>query len=168
MKKVIATTLVTTTLLGTTMIGHCYDTKQKWYDDFMEAEYEKETMFHLISELNLKYDKNIFYLQPIEFEVSYYTDLDCENGFGPINCVGEPLIDGMVANNILELGTQIYFPELGLKTVSDRGSAKYFSKLDAVDVFVPRNKNESDADYYKRVNNLGRHTVTGYILMEDK
>ena len=167
MKRVVTT--LTATICATSLtFAECSNSKQQWYNEFIEAEYEKETMFNLIDRLNAKYNKNIKYLEPIDFEVSYYTDLNSENGFGPINCKGERLTDGMIANNILELGTQIYFPELGLKTVSDRGSAKYFSKLDAVDVFVPRNKNESDADYYKRVNTLGRHTVTGYILMEDK
>lgn len=167
MKRLVITTLATGVCMTSITFAQSYDSKQQWYDQYMEAEYEKETMFNLINQINVKYNKNVVYLQPVDFEVSYYTDLNCENGFGPINCKGEKLVQGMVANNVLSLGTQIYLPELGLKTVADRGSDKYFSKFNAIDVFVPRNPGESDKQYYKRVNNLGRHTVRGYILKEE-
>lgn len=167
MKKIITTTLLASTFVttaSTALAKEVFDTKQKWYDSYIEAEYEKGVMFGLIDTINEKYDKNIRHLEPMEFKVSYYTDLDIENGFGAINCLGEPLVDGMVANNILELGTEIYIPELGLKKVADRGSAKHFSDVNSIDVFVPRNKGESDSEYYKRVNDMGRTKIQGYIL----
>lgn len=167
MKKIIATTLLASTFVttaSTSLAKEVFDTKQSWYNSYIEAQYEKEVMFNLINTINKEYNKDIKYLKPMEFKVSYYTDLDIENGFGAINCLGEPLVDGMVANNILELGTEIYTPELGLKKVADRGSAKYFSDINSIDVFVPRNKGESDSEYYKRVNDMGRTKIQGYIL----
>lgn len=166
MNKMAISCIITLTCFTSLSFGEVNNEKQEWYDSYIEAQYEKITMFNLIDQLNKKYDKNIVYLEPVEFQVSYYTDLNSENGFGPINCKGERLAQGMVANNVLELGTQIYLPELGLKTVSDRGSARHFSRVDAIDVFVPRNEGETDNEYYKRVNDLGIHTVTGYILKE--
>ncbi|MBP3930637.1 MAG: 3D domain-containing protein [Peptostreptococcaceae bacterium] len=100
----------------------------------------------------------------ITFEVSFYSDLNCENGFGNITATGKTLGDGMIANNFLEFGTKVYIEGLGLKTVEDRGSKKYFNAIDKVDVFVPRINGESDSEYYKRVNNLGRKNIDGYIL----
>ena len=94
------------------------------------------------------------------FEIS----LNCENGFGNITATGKTLEDGMIANNFLEFGTKVYIEGLGLKTVEDRGSKKYFNAVNKADVFVPRNHGESDSEYYKRVNNLGRRYINGYIL----
>ncbi len=98
------------------------------------------------------------------FELSFYSDLNCENGFGNITATGKTLEDGMIANNFLDFGTKVYIEGLGLKTVEDRGSKKYFNTINKIDVFVPRNYGESDREYYKRVNNLGRKNVDGYIL----
>lgn len=100
----------------------------------------------------------------ITFEVSFYSDLNCENGFGNITATGKTLENGMIANNFLEFGTKVYIEGLGLKTVEDRGSKKYFNAIDKIDVFIPRNHGESDSEYYKRVNNLGRKNIDGYIL----
>ena len=168
MNKKIALTLAVSLVsaMPSKIVAQDFASKQEWYDAFMEAEYEKDTMYYIMDTINKKYNKNVVYMTPVQFEVSYYTDLNSENGFGPVNCLGEKLQDGMVANNVLELGTQIYIPELGLKTVADRGSAKYFSEMEAIDVFVPRQSGESDAQYKKRVNNLGRHIIKGYILKE--
>lgn len=98
------------------------------------------------------------------FEISFYSDLNCENGFGNITATGKTLEGGMIANNFLEFGTKVYIEGLGLKTVEDRGSKKYFNAVNKADVFVPRNHGESDSEYYKRVNNLGRKYIDGYIL----
>ena len=100
----------------------------------------------------------------ITFEVSFYSDLNCENGFGNITATGKTLEGGMIANNFLEFGTKIYIEGLGLKTVEDRGSKKYFNAINKIDVFVPRINGESDSEYYKRVNSLGRKNIDGYIL----
>lgn len=98
------------------------------------------------------------------FEVAFYSDLNCENGFGNITATGEVLEDGVIANNFLDFGTKVYIEGLGVKTVKDRGSKKYFYDVSKIDVFVPRNNNESDYEYYERVNSMGRKKVNGYIL----
>lgn len=158
--------IIALTCFTSTSFAQIDNKKQEQYDNYIEEHYKKITMFNLIDKLNKKHNKNIVYLEPIELQVSYYTDLNCENGFGSINCKGKRLQDGMIANNIMELGTQIYIPELGLKTVEDRGSKKYFDRIDAIDVFIPRQFGETDRQYYKRVNNLGIHKATGYIITE--
>ena len=70
----------------------------------------------------------------------------------------------MVANNNLPLGTKIYVKGHGVKTVEDRGSQKHFAELNRIDIFVPRREGETDEAYYKRVNNLGRKKLKGYIF----
>ena len=102
----------------------------------------------LQNQLGIKIKK----LVPITFEVSYYTSLNQENGYG--------------ANNHLSFGTKIIV-DGKLKTVMDRGSSKYFSNSNAIDVFVPKWSNESESEYYDRVNNMGRHYKKGYIIVEE-
>ncbi|MGL5380400.1 MAG: 3D domain-containing protein, partial [Clostridium sp.] len=98
-------------------------------------------------------------------EISYYSDLAIENSkYGNITATGKVLEDGMIANNHLDFGTNVYIEGEGLKVVEDRGSNKYFSKITACDVLVPRNPGESSSDYYKRVNNKGRKQLKGYVL----
>ena len=78
---------------------------------------------------------------------------------------GKKLADGMVANNQLPFGTKIYVEGYGLKTVEDRGSSKYFTDETKIDIFVPRQKGESDTEYRKRVNAMGRKNIKGYIFI---
>ena len=47
------------------------------------------------------------------FILTFYTSLDCENGYGAITCTGKKLRPGMVANNVLPLGTKIYLEGWG-------------------------------------------------------
>lgn len=98
------------------------------------------------------------------FEVSFYSDLNCENGWGNITAYGETLSDGMIANNFLPKDTMVYFDGLGTKRVADTGSDKYFNAINKADVFVPRQSGEDPDEYFRRVNNMGRKHVTGYIL----
>lgn len=102
----------------------------------------------------------------VEFTLTFYTTLDEENGWGPINCLGEPLAAGMVANNVLPLGTKIDLgEEYGIVEVRDRGG-KNFDVSHRLDFLVMRNEGESDREYYERVNNYGIKKVMGYILEE--
>ena len=140
------------------------DNNNKNIEKIKELEKNNEELKNYIQPIKDKVGNDVKSVIPIVFEVSYYSDLNCENGFGPITSTGEKLSNGMVANNILDIGTKIYIEGLGIKTINDRGSNKYFSKINQVDVFIPRLKNESDLDYYKRVNNLGRKELEGYIL----
>ena len=131
-----------------------------------EIEYieESDPVVDKVNELREITGVNLNGYSKITFEVSFYSDLNCENGFGNITATGKTLEGGMIANNFLEFGTKVYIEGLGLKTVEDRGSKKYFNAINKIDVFVPRNNNESDSEYYKRVNNLGRKNIDGYIL----
>lgn len=105
-------------------------------------------------------------LQPITMEISYYSDLNCENGYGNLTATGKILSPGMIANNHLSFGSKVYIEGEGMKIVEDRGSKKYFPTIASCDVFVPRIKGESDSQYYKRVNNMGRHYKQSYIIKE--
>lgn len=100
----------------------------------------------------------------INFELTFYSDMNCENGFGNITCEGKTLINGMVANNFYELGTTIHLENYGDVIVSDRGSKKYFNNYFRLDVFVARLEGESDYRYLKRVNNMGKKYIKGYII----
>lgn len=105
----------------------------------------------------------------IEYEarISFYTDLACENTeHGAVNCMGEPLRKGMVANNVLELGQELWIEGIGDVTVSDRGG-KAFNSETSFDVFIPRNHNESDTEYYNRVNHMGIKKVKVRIYLDE-
>lgn len=102
----------------------------------------------------------------IDIVLTFYTSLAEENGgYRGINCMGQKLIPGMVANNVLPLGTEIYTSEFGTLTVSDRGGNN-FNTIHRLDVYIPRNNGESDSDYLKRVNDMGKVKVNGYIIKQ--
>ena len=62
-------------------------------------------------------------LQPIMMEISYYSDLAIENSkYGNITATGKTLQNGMIANNYLDFGTNVYIEGEGMKVVEDRGS----------------------------------------------
>lgn len=100
----------------------------------------------------------------ITAKISFYTDLDCENyqGCNGITSSGVKLYDGVVANNSLEIGTNIYFKGYGEYKVLDKGGKGLYGYN--FDMYIPRNYGESDNNYYNRVNNLGIRKTTGYIL----
>lgn len=106
-------------------------------------------------------------LQPIMMEISYYSDLAIENSkYGNITATGKTLQNGMIANNHLVFGTNVYIEGEGMKVVEDRGSLKYFSTVAACDVFVPRVPGENNTEYFNRVNAKGRHSKQAYIIKE--
>ena len=106
-------------------------------------------------------------LQPIMMEISYYSDLAIENSkYGNITATGKTLQNGMIANNYLDFGTNVYIEGEGMKVVEDRGSLKYFSTVAACDVFVPRMPGENNTEYFNRVNAKGRHYKQAYIIKE--
>ncbi|MBY6838651.1 hypothetical protein [Clostridium botulinum] len=100
-----------------------------------------------------------------EFELTFYTSLNCENSIhGAVNCHGQKLSRGTVANNSIPQFTQIYLEGYGEVTVSDKGSFKFFNNSYHLDVFIERELNESDKNYFNRVNNMGRQKVKGRII----
>lgn len=152
------------------------EAEDKQYEEMAKAQYEKvkeeqeekERMknytYRTIKELKQKTGLNVVGFQEHTFELSFYSDLNCENGYGNLTANGERLSAGMVANNFLPFNTKVYIEGFGTKRVTDRGSKKYFTNVTKFDVFVPRNGGESDDAYYRRVNNMGRKHIKGYIL----
>lgn len=136
--------------------------KMKEIADFMNSDEYKEREY--IRELKEKHNIKADNYQIMTMELSYYSDLNCENGYGNITATGEVLTDGFVANNHLSFGTNVYFEGQGMKVVKDRGSDVYFDEIQKFDVFVPRQHGESDDAYYARVNNMGRDRVKGVIF----
>lgn len=105
---------------------------------------------------NIEYD--------MVFELTFYTNLASENSSaGGVNCRGIKLYDGMVANNKLSYGTKIKLKGWGTVTVLDSGGNN-FDVSHRLDVYVPREGGESDHEYFKRVQRMGRIKVQGFIV----
>lgn len=142
---------------------------KKLNEDYMEylIEYWKSDEWEKLQEwryFKRTYGVDIDKAVKLTFHLSFYTDLNCENGYGNLTASGKTLHTGMIANNFLPFGTKVYLEGYGMKTVEDRGSKKYFNTVHKIDVFVPRYSGESEGAYYRRVNNMGRKTVTGYLF----
>ena len=106
-------------------------------------------------------------LQPIKAELSFYSDLACENGaYGLKTASGTDMQDNTVANNFLPFFTNVYIEGYGMKEVHDTGSPKYFNAYNKFDVYVPRIPGENDTEYYNRTNAKGRHYKQAYIIKE--
>jgi len=101
-----------------------------------------------------------------EFELTFYSSLNSENGFGAITSTGSRLFDGVVASNHYKINTKIKLQGWGEVVVLDRGSDKYFNNDYRLDVYIPREHGESDSTYFKRVNKMGRIKVKGTIIKE--
>lgn len=144
------------------------DIAEKHYKKVKYEQEEKERMkdytYRTIKELKSKTGLNVVGFDEYTFELSFYSDLNCENGYGNLTANGERLSAGMIANNFLPFNTKVYFEGYGTKRVTDRGSNRYFNAVNKADVFVPRQGGESPDEYYRRVNNMGRIHVKGYIL----
>jgi 3D (Asp-Asp-Asp) domain-containing protein len=122
----------------------------------------KSKIINLSEKLSVKINQII----PIEIEISFYSSLPCENGiYGLKTASGINLNEQTVANNFFPFFTQIYIEGYGLKEVHDTGSPKYFDTKYKFDVYIPKNQNETNSQYYKRVNNMGRKTVQAYLIM---
>jgi 3D (Asp-Asp-Asp) domain-containing protein len=101
-----------------------------------------------------------------EFILTFYTSLTSENSSaGAVTCQNKPLSRGGVANNVIPQNTNIYLEGYGQVIVNDKGSSKYFSESNRLDVFIEREEGESDKQYLRRVNNYGVQKVQGYILL---
>ena len=102
----------------------------------------------------------------ILFTISFYTSLPEENGgYANLNCLGQHLQYGMVANNYWKLGREIYLPEFdNLQTfkVADHGGKDFYC-CNRIDIFVPQRNGESKEEYKHRVWNMGIKQVRGYI-----
>lgn len=99
----------------------------------------------------------------MEFELTYYTSLNCENGHGAITCTGKPLSKGICASNVYPLGTIIRLEDGKEFVVADRGG-RSFNDETRLDVFIERYDYESDDEYKKRVNDMGIKHKKGVII----
>ncbi len=101
-----------------------------------------------------------------EFILTFYTSLNSENSSaGGVTCQNKPLSRGGVANNVIPQNTTIYLESYGQVVVNDKGSNKYFSESNRLDVFIEREPGENDRQYIRRVNSYGIQKVKGYIEM---
>ncbi|ONI39355.1 hypothetical protein AN639_05195 [Candidatus Epulonipiscium fishelsonii] len=110
--------------------------------------------------------------------VTFYTGLGVENGgYTEMNAIGGSLeVGSLAAPKDLPFGTSVIIPNLptdintSLFVVDDRGGAIQRISQDTVklDVYVPRMEDESDGEYYTRVNHLGIiHTPILYYVPND-
>lgn len=106
--------------------------------------------------------RKVINVTKIKCQLSFYTDLECENSsYGAVDCQGNKLTYGTIANNSYPLNTKIYIKNYGLMSINDRGKRLHSNNFD---VFMPRKNNEGSNEYYKRINNMGVKTRDGYIL----
>jgi len=100
-----------------------------------------------------------------EFVVSFYTGLEEENSIhGNVDCKGRPLEKGVIANNVLPLGTKIFLEkDYGIRTVSDKGGQN-FNSLNYIDLYVARLDGETREQWKHRANSYGVKRLKGYIV----
>ena len=98
------------------------------------------------------------------FTITFYTSLPDEGGGLGLTASGKNVSYGMVANNHLPFGTKIQLEGLGVFTVEDRGSKTHFKDPNKLDVFIPRQKGESDSQYKSRVLAMGVKKIQGAVL----
>lgn len=104
-----------------------------------------------------------------DFVLTYYGLLESECGkTDGITASGKKISRGMIASpSQLKFGTKIII-EGNEYVVEDRGSSKYIKVNNdgsiRLDVYLERLANESDREYYNRIQSKGVRKVKGYIL----
>lgn len=98
----------------------------------------------------------------VDFELTFYTSLPCENGGFETTAIQTELRHGVVASNYYDIGTEIKIGDM-IFTVEDRGGSE-FDSPNRLDVLVERKEGESDEEYQQRVMELGRIQVEGTII----
>jgi 3D (Asp-Asp-Asp) domain-containing protein len=112
----------------------------------------------------------IKHIEYINFICTFYGRGDDENGIGrgDMNAIGGKLSRGTVASNNFNMGTKIHLDKIGNVKVLDTGSTEYIKQIDdntyVIDVFVERNLFESEKHYKKRISNMGKQSMKGYIV----
>ncbi len=101
----------------------------------------------------------------ISFKLSFYTTLPEHNGGYTKTASGESIagLKNVVASNYYPLGTKIYLEGFGTVRVADRGGSDFNSSI-RLDVLIQRKNGESNAEYAARVWDMGRQTISGYIV----
>lgn len=100
-----------------------------------------------------------------EFTVSFYTGLEEENSIhGNVDCKGRPLERGVIANNVLPLGTKIFLEkDYGTRIVSDKGG-RNFNNSNHIDLYVAKLDGETREQWKARANSYGVKKIRGYIV----
>ena len=108
----------------------------------------------------------------IDCILSFYSCLNCENGYGNVDAQGNKLKFGTIAiPRELELGTKIKFDYFGdmIFTGTDRGSENHIRITEdgtyRIDVCIDRPNGYTDNQYLQYVNNMGKVETKGYILL---
>ena len=92
----------------------------------------------------------------INARLSFYSSDPSENGgYSGIDCRGNKLKYGTIANNYYPLGTKIYIKDFGLMSVNDHGGHN-FNSWNNFDVYI-----NGSMDY---VNSLGLQNKSAWIL----
>ena len=110
---------------------------------------------------------------PVRLLCTYYgsTASQCGNDKG-IMANGKPVHYGAIAvPHSIPLGSKIIMDESGREFIaSDRGHSKYICDLGEnyyrVDIFIPRNNNESTQAYEQRVRAMGTDDVTAMLYID--
>lgn len=98
----------------------------------------------------------------IDFELTFYTFLECKDKWNAVTCHGDKPYQGIVASNVYPQGTIIHLEGWGEVIVWDRGG-KNFNSPNRLDVFIDTLPNESEEHYKARAFELGRIFTKGYI-----
>lgn len=71
------------------------------------------------------------------WQITFYCHCGICNGKWPgVTATGHRLDDGIVACNILPIGTLVHIEDFGYRVVMDRGSKEYFDNQRHIDIYV--------------------------------
>lgn len=101
-------------------------------------------------------------IQEIDLTLSFY-----DNTYTNLTASGCKIYYGVVASNNLPLGTEIYITGLGMFKVLDTGSNALCRQKDGsikIDVYIPRESNESTRQYRQRLMDMGLVKTKGYLI----
>ena len=108
----------------------------------------------------------------INCELSFYTTLNCENGYGAVDAQGNSLKFGTIAiPREINLGTKFSFDYFGdmIFTGTDRGSKNHIriteNGIYRIDVCIERPNGYSDYQYWEYVNNMGKIKTKGKMYL---
>nr|DAH73298.1 MAG TPA: 3D containing protein [Caudoviricetes sp.] len=123
-----------------------------------EKEQEKKRKEEELANLQKQQNKK----RMINFELTFYTFLECKDKWDAVTCHGDKPYQGIVASNIYPQGTVIHLEGWGEVLVWDRGGSN-FNSPNRLDVFIDPLPNETEAQYKARAFSLGRIFTKGYI-----
>lgn len=106
-------------------------------------------------------------LNKIDFELTFYGSVECVGGTKrAITCNGVKPYEGIVASNHYPQGTIIHLDNWGTVVVGDRGGSD-FDDSARLDVYVSVLPGESDSEYQKRIDSMGRLYTKGRVIIKE-